>query len=597
VFYKIDSSRVSLQEYWWECRAPWLWPVFLIGVVLKLLRVRIPGATDDVPVESLAPFRVPESALSSEVQERILPLENELSELGFHSPVYHVIDDGVHSTQYRFSTLMHESVPAYARIHWRTWKQSRNKREYFFPIFVTPFTDGSFLATSGGKPDMRQPPECKMRNHKGADAATLWQKHQAALTEELATKTPKPLDSQRDMLAAAEALHAAQRDFHVARGVFQPLTAEEEQKAVEKREQLADSADANDVQVLIEIDKGQNKSRSWTRAALILGVSMVLFVSLGATVWDWKFLTLLLPILFVHELGHYVAMRVFKYRNLQMFFIPLFGAAVSGRHYNVPGWKKVVVSLMGPLPGIVLAAPLAIASWFFEMPILLEAAFLAVVINGLNLLPVLPLDGGWIANTLVFSRHYLLDVAFYLVAVCLLLGVSALTHDRMLMGLGIFMLVGIRWAYQKGKIASDLQKSGFAAVSTDDQTIPQDIAVEIIQRVRAAFPKGLTTKQTANLTLQVFETLNARPPGWLATIGLSIVYLGSLFTAVVLVFVLALAQFGDGDSLMRKFGAIAAAATADKPIACGSVERWEGAEAGQLADRANVIVANLLSLD
>lgn len=117
MFYKIDSSRASLNEYWWECRAPWLWPVFLIAVVLKLLRVRLPSSTDDATVDSLTPFRVPESALVEDVQQRFLPLENELADLGFHSPVYHVIDDGLHATQYRFSTLLHESVPAYARIH------------------------------------------------------------------------------------------------------------------------------------------------------------------------------------------------------------------------------------------------------------------------------------------------------------------------------------------------------------------------------------------------------------------------------------------------------------------------------------------------
>jgi hypothetical protein len=281
-------------------------------------------------------------------------------------------------------------------------------------------------------------------------------------------------------------------------------------------------------------------------------------------------------------------MRVFKYRNLQMFFIPLFGAAVTGRHYNVAGWKKVIVSLMGPLPGIVLAVPLAIASWALEQPVLLEGAFLAVIINGLNLLPVLPLDGGWIANTLVFSRHYLLSVAFYVVAICLLLLASAVTGDRILMGLGIAMLVGLRWVYLKGKIVRDLRREEIAAVSTDDQTIPHDVALEIIRRVRTAFPRGLTAKQTANLTTQVFETLNARPPGWLATVALSTLYLGTLFSALVLVGVLAVAQHGDTGSFLAKLGA---AVSADKPIACGSVELWSGDEAAELTGAANVVIA------
>ena len=38
-------------------------------------------------------------------------------------------------------------------------------------------------------------------------------------------------------------------------------------------------------------------------------------------------------------------MRAFKYRNVQMFFIPFFGAAVTGRNFSVAGYKKAIVSL------------------------------------------------------------------------------------------------------------------------------------------------------------------------------------------------------------------------------------------------------------
>jgi Zn-dependent protease len=86
---------------------------------------------------------------------------------------------------------------------------------------------------------------------------------------------------------------------------------------------------------------------------ILLG-SMVAFMVLGAANWSWKFTLWLVPVLFLHEAGHWVAMRLFKYRNLRMFFIPMFGAAVMGRHWNVPGWKKALVSLAGPLSGIIL---------------------------------------------------------------------------------------------------------------------------------------------------------------------------------------------------------------------------------------------------
>jgi hypothetical protein len=43
--YRIDSTRVSLREYWWGSHSP----AILIAALLKLLRIRIPSATDAMP--------------------------------------------------------------------------------------------------------------------------------------------------------------------------------------------------------------------------------------------------------------------------------------------------------------------------------------------------------------------------------------------------------------------------------------------------------------------------------------------------------------------------------------------------------------------
>ena len=88
-------------------------------------------------------------------------------------------------------------------------------------------------------------------------------------------------------------------------------------------------------------------------------------------------------------------MRIFGYRNLRMFFIPLFGAAVSGQNFNVAGWKKALVSLAGPVPGILIGTAMAIVALRVDQPWMEKAAMLAVVVNSINLLPFVPLDGGW----------------------------------------------------------------------------------------------------------------------------------------------------------------------------------------------------------
>src|SRR5262249_33120841 len=150
---------------------------------------------------------------------------------------------------------------------------------------------------------------------------------------------------------------------------------------------------------------------------------------------------------------------------LKMFFIPFFGAAVSGRHYNVAGWKKAVVALMGPVPGIVVGAGLGIAGLVFNMPALLAPALLMVILNGFNLLPFLPLDGGWVVHAVLFVRHPILDTAFRLVAIVGMFGVAWLLHAKLLWILPVFMLMALPVTQRLARIAQRLRREGMASES------------------------------------------------------------------------------------------------------------------------------------
>jgi hypothetical protein len=63
------------------------------------------------------------------------------------------------------------------------------------------------------------------------------------------------------------------------------------------------------------------------------------------------------------------------------------------------------------------------------------------------------------------------------------------------------------------RIAHELRAGGLAAASADDQTIPPPVADAIIDRLQTAFPKS-NARALAQQTLQVFGSINARPPGW-----------------------------------------------------------------------------------
>src|SRR5262245_12391836 len=156
-------------------------------------------------------------------------------------------------------------------------------------------------------------------------------------------------------------------------------------------------------------------------------------------------LLILVSVLVFHEAGHYAGMRLFGYRDIRMFFIPFFGAAVAGKRGDVAAWKEGVVLLLGPVPGIVLGAVIG----FSATPAggLRELSLMLVAVNLFNLLPIGGLDGARLLELVIFSRRRWLEIAFQ---TCTGLAAAWLALNWQSWGLGImamFMLILLpyRW--------------------------------------------------------------------------------------------------------------------------------------------------------
>jgi Zn-dependent protease len=117
----------------------------------------------------------------------------------------------------------------------------------------------------------------------------------------------------------------------------------------------------------------------------------------------WQDALLIAVIIALHELGHAAAMWMLGIPVQGIYLIPFFGgAAVPRAAYRTQG-QLGFVALMGAGFSLIPTLALALIHYATGDPWVLRAALMFALINGLNLLPVYPLDGGLILNALLGS--------------------------------------------------------------------------------------------------------------------------------------------------------------------------------------------------
>lgn len=148
------------------------------------------------------------------------------------------------------------------------------------------------------------------------------------------------------------------------------------------------------------------KEQVWLRSVLSLAAYLVMGYYFFP---GYKTLLVITAIVMIHELGHFIAMKAYRYNELGIFFIPLLGAYVSGNKREVSQQQSAIILLAGPLPGILIGTLLYLLDqeqqlYFLQLS-LSKIGILFILLNLLNLLPVYPLDGGQLLNRVFLDEE------------------------------------------------------------------------------------------------------------------------------------------------------------------------------------------------
>lgn len=222
--------------------------------------------------------------------------------------------------------------------------------------------------------------------------------------------------------------------------------------------------------------KKKKAANVWLQSA----VSLAAYLLLGYYIFNsYKMLLVITAIVLLHELGHFFAMKYYRYRDLGIFFIPLLGAYVSGSKREVSQKQSAVILLAGPLPGMLLGVGFLLLEKYtqqsyypFNIALSQIATFL-ILLNLINLLPIYPLDGGQLLNRVFLDEDGLISKIFIFISIALMCW-AALKINYVLLIFPLMMILRLRGDSQMNNLDKRIEESGINADTSYEELPDED---------------------------------------------------------------------------------------------------------------------------
>lgn len=168
---------------------------------------------------------------------------------------------------------------------------------------------------------------------------------------------------------------------------------------------------------------------------LLTGGTMILSVFAYALIFGWRYAVGFVLLIFVHEMGHFLAARQQGLEVGAPTFIPFVGAWIELKQQPMDARVEAYIALAGPVVGTLGALACYFAARQEESRLLLALAYSGFMINLWNLIPINPLDGGRIVGVL--------SPRIWLVGLPLLLTLLFVTWSPMIILILVFALPSV----------------------------------------------------------------------------------------------------------------------------------------------------------
>lgn len=133
---------------------------------------------------------------------------------------------------------------------------------------------------------------------------------------------------------------------------------------------------------------------------LLTGGTMLLSVVVYAWMFGWRYAVGFVLLIFVHEMGHYIAARRCGLDVGAPTFIPFVGAWIQLKQMPHDAETEAYIGIAGPVAGTLGALACYYAARNFDSTLLLALSYSGFFLNLFNLIPLSPFDGGRVTQVI-----------------------------------------------------------------------------------------------------------------------------------------------------------------------------------------------------
>lgn len=277
--------------------------------------------------------------------------------------------------------------------------------------------------------------------------------------------------------------------------------------------------------------------------------SLVLFVMIFLLVAgdEFGFIVQIVIVLLLHELGHFLTMKLFKYKNVRMLFIPLMGAFVQGSKTNYSQKESFIVTGAGPFPGVIFGSVLIWYASEVQSAWMMTLGMMFLLLNIINLLPLDPLDGGQMFKMFMRKSHELFLMIFAFLSSVFMIGVGWYFGEVIIMVFGFFMGFRVRALQKKYQVHRDLQdeevnySTTYKLLSNRDFVKIKNVLIQhtpALQKFIDQVSEDESNPVIASQVNNVLDTPLKRDASILFKLALLLFWVGSFVVPVVLFYLI-----------------------------------------------------------